>query len=212
MPIFNPNEPQNGETVDADLLRNQFNGLKDLIDVIPVGPPGPQGIPGEPGAQGETGAQGAPGPQGPQGEPGGTNPELDPVFAASEAAQFVPGDKAKLDAAVQPGTNVSQLANDAGYMANPMGPGIGDIIYNGWDGVNPGGVKPRTLPGGTEGQVLTVGRIDGMIAPTWGDLASQNVGYSPANPGYWASPPASIAEALDRLVALASNGGANPIP
>ena len=54
-------------------------------------------------------------------------------------------------------------------MANPMGPGIGDIIYNGWDGVNPGGVKPRTLPGGTEGQVLTVGRIDGMIAPTWVD-------------------------------------------
>ena len=169
MPVFNPNEPQNGETVDADLLRNQFNALKDLIDVVPVGPAGPPGPQGVQGAQGDPGPQGLQGDQGPQGDPGGTNPETDPVFTASEAAQLVPGDKAKLDAAVQPGTNVSQLANDAGYMANPMGPGIGDIIYNGWDGVNPGGVKPRTLPGGTEGQVLTVGRIDGMIAPTWGD-------------------------------------------
>jgi len=24
MPVFNPNEPQNGEVVDADLLRDQF--------------------------------------------------------------------------------------------------------------------------------------------------------------------------------------------
>ncbi|MEI8315666.1 MAG: hypothetical protein WCG79_09480 [Verrucomicrobiota bacterium] len=169
MPVFNPNEPQNGETVDADLLRNQFNALKDLIDVVPVGPAGPPGPQGVQGAQGDPGPQGLQGDQGPQGDPGGTNPETDPVFTASEAAQLVPGDKAKLDAAVQPGSNVSALANDAGYMANPMGPGIGDIIYNGWDGINPGGVKPRTLPGGTEGQVLTVGRIDGMIAPTWGD-------------------------------------------
>ena len=34
------------------------------------------------------------------------------------------------------------------------------------------------------------------------DSASQNVGYTPAG----------IAEALDRLAALASNNGANPIP
>ncbi|MEI8315855.1 MAG: hypothetical protein WCG79_10445, partial [Verrucomicrobiota bacterium] len=207
-----PNEPQNGETVDADLLRNQLNALNDAINIIPVGPQGPQGVSGNDGAPGPQGVQGDTGPQGPQGDPGGTNPELDPVFAASEAAQLVPGDKAKLDAAVQPGSNVSVFANDAGYMANPMGPGIGDIIYNGWDGVNPGGVKPRTLPGGTEGQVLTVGRIDGMIAPTWADLASQNVGYTPANPGYWASPPASIAEAIDRLAAAVSENGATPIP
>ena len=78
--------------------------------------------------------------------------------------------------------------------------------------MNPGGVKPRTLPAGTLGQVLTVGRIDGMIAPTWVDLAGQNVGYTPANPGHWVSAPASAAEALDRLAALASNNGANPIP
>ena len=37
--------------------------------------------------------------------------------------------------------------------------------------------------------------------------------YSPANPGQWVTPPpATVAEALDRLAALASNAGANPIP
>src|ERR1043166_9491285 len=29
---YNPNEPQNGEIVDADLLRAQFNALKTLDD------------------------------------------------------------------------------------------------------------------------------------------------------------------------------------
>ena len=43
-------------------------------------------------------------------------PEADPVFAASEAALLVPGDKAKLDAAVQPGAPVSALDNDIGYV------------------------------------------------------------------------------------------------
>ncbi|MEI6085298.1 MAG: hypothetical protein WCS70_13490 [Verrucomicrobiota bacterium] len=38
-------------------------------------------------------------------------------------------------------------------------------------------------------------------------------GYSPANPGYWAgSPPPTVAEAMDRLAAVVSNAGANPIP
>ena len=29
---FNPNEPQNGEIIDADFLRNQFNAIKALND------------------------------------------------------------------------------------------------------------------------------------------------------------------------------------
>src|ERR1043166_9006842 len=33
---YNPNEPQNGEIVDADFLRAQFNDLKDLIDTAPA--------------------------------------------------------------------------------------------------------------------------------------------------------------------------------
>ena len=47
---FNPNEPQNGETVDADVLRDQFNSLNDKIDAVPTGPAGP------PGPQGQNGA------------------------------------------------------------------------------------------------------------------------------------------------------------
>ena len=52
MPTFLPNEPQNGETVDADLLRNQFNALNDSITAIPAGPAGPAGAPGPQGAPG----------------------------------------------------------------------------------------------------------------------------------------------------------------
>jgi len=59
--MFNPNEPQNGEVVDADLLRAQLNAVHSEAIA----------------------------------------PETDPVFAASEAAKLLPGDKAKLDTALQ---------------------------------------------------------------------------------------------------------------
>ena len=216
MPAFNPNVPQPGQKLDADVVRNQFNALNDKIDAVPAGPAGPQGVPGNDGAPGPQGVQGDTGPQGPQGEPGGTNPETDPVFTASEAAQLVPGDKTKLDNAVQPGSNVSQLANDAGYLANPMsGTVVGDMIYNIWSDTSPGATMKTRLAIGTPGQILaaTPGWQNGTgVFPAWVDLASQNVGYTPANPGQWANPPATIAEAIDRLAALASNNGANPIP
>ena len=115
---FNPNEPQNGEEVDADVLRNQFNALNDSITAIPVGPAGPAGAPGADGATGPQGLPGVPGAQGPtgaQGEPGPAVPETDPIFAASEAAQFVPGDKAKLDAALTSVPTPTSL-NDAAHV------------------------------------------------------------------------------------------------
>ena len=70
------------------------------------------------------------------------------------------------------------------------------------------------LPIGTPGQLLAVvpGWQNGTgLFPGWIDPASITA-YSPANPSYWASPPASLAAAIDRLAALASNNGANPIP
>ena len=198
--MFDPTEPKNGEVVDADLLRNQLNSLKALIDAVPAGPPGPQGPQGE---------------QGPQGPPGGTNPETDPVFSASEAAQLVPGDKAKLDNALQPGGNVSALTNDAKYLVNPMSTNApGDMIYTIWSDSSPGAVMNARLPIGTPGQILSAvpGWQNGTgVFPGWIDPASITA-YSPANPSYWASPPASLAAATDRLAALASNNGANPIP
>ena len=36
MPSFNPTEPHNGITVDADFLRDQFNSLKGQIDAGPA--------------------------------------------------------------------------------------------------------------------------------------------------------------------------------
>ena len=152
---FDPNLPLTGSKIKSAELRNQFNGLKEIIDAVPAGPPGPQG------------------PQGPQGPPGGTNPETDPVFSASEAAQLVPGDKAKLDNAVQPGSNVSALANDAKYLVNPMSTNApGDMIYTMWSDSSPGAVMNARLPIGTPGQILaaTPGWQNGTgVFPAWVD-------------------------------------------
>ena len=99
--------------------------------------------------------------------------ETDPVFIASEAAQLVPGDKAKLDNAVQPGSNVSALANDAGYLVNPMsGTVVGDMIYNMWSDTSPGATMKARLPIGTPGQILTAtpGWQNGTgVFPAWAD-------------------------------------------
>ena len=51
---FDPNLPQAGTEIDADQMRSQLNGLKDLIDAVPAGPPGPEG---PAGPQGEVSQQ-----------------------------------------------------------------------------------------------------------------------------------------------------------
>ena len=68
---FDPTRPVENTEIDAVELRNQFNGLKDLIDAIPAGSIGP---PGPAGANGNDGASGAPGPQGVPGNPGDAGP------------------------------------------------------------------------------------------------------------------------------------------
>jgi len=149
---FDPTLPATNSEIRSAELRNQFNGLKEIIDAVPAGPPGPQG---------------------PQGPPGGTNPETDPVFSASEAAQLVPGDKAKIDTALQPGSNVSALANDAKYLVNPMSTNApGDMVYTMWSDTSPGAVMNARLPIGTPGQILaaTPGWQNGTgVFPAWVD-------------------------------------------
>ena len=51
--MFDPNLPQAGTEIDAVQMRDQLNGLKDLIDAVPAGPPGPQGPAGPAGPPGE---------------------------------------------------------------------------------------------------------------------------------------------------------------
>ena len=266
MPIFLPNEPQNGETVDADLLRNQFNSLKDLIDAVPAGPQGPAGVQGDAGVQGVqgesgvAGADGATGPQGPPGQDGNTLPESDPIFAMSAAAQFVPGDKAKLDSALQSvvltGHNVSELTNDARYLAVDYGgeavvgsvrindgtAAINKIQSNGIGGlsiVSSNFIEMAAQGGGyitindgslrhyvdgvnfdyyaTQAWVGGQGYLTGLAGHNVSELTN-DAGYiagalSALIPGHWAgSPPATIVEVINRLAALASNNGANPIP
>ena len=191
---FDPAEPKDGADVRADVLRNQFTSLKALIDAIPAGPPGP------------------PGPQGP---PGGTNPETDPVFAASEAALLQPGDKNKLDNAVQPGSNVSQLTNDAKYLVNPMSTNApGDMVYTMWSDSSPGAVMNARLPIGTAGQILAAvpGWQNGTgVFPGWIDPASITT-FSPNDPTKWASSPANLSEAVNRMAAAIATLLGTPIP
>ena len=49
MATFDPTRPVNGTTVDADLLRNNFVALKEMVDAAPGGHSGPQSEPGPPG-------------------------------------------------------------------------------------------------------------------------------------------------------------------
>ncbi|MCG3148071.1 MAG: hypothetical protein PCFJNLEI_01513 [Verrucomicrobiae bacterium] len=60
-----------------------------------------------------------------------------------------------------------------------------------------------------------------VVVATWATGVLQDAGgqpfvtaaFSPANPGHWAgAPPATVAEAIDRLAAAVSNGGMSPIP
>ena len=284
---FNPSLPVNHSEATALELRNQFNGLKDLIDIVPVGPAGPQGTPGAQGvpgvqgaqgdagapgvqgtqggegAPGEVGVQGADGATGPQGVPGDTGPqgpagpattESDPIFAASPAGQFVAGDKAKLDSALQSvvltGHNVSELANDAGYLTSVVET---EPVFTAWlntgtvefKSLNMTGVLPQGIfwynaagfwvsAGGLVAQdmqgmwsvlfdhrQLSAGpEATRTIAATWADgtlrdgagNAFSTGAYSPANPGHWAgTPPATLAEAMDRLAAAVSGNGATPV-
>lgn len=111
---FDPNNPVNGVLIDANFLRGQFNGLKDLIDAVPglsdvvidsvtTLPAGSQatasasmtgtvlhltfGIPeGATGAPGTNGSNGSDGAQGPQGQQGEQGPPGEVTLAALSAA------------------------------------------------------------------------------------------------------------------------------
>jgi len=203
---FDSSKPVDGTRIVAAELRNQLNALNEKIDAIPAGPPGPQGVPGN---------DGPPGPQGPQGPQGGTNPETDPVFAASEAAQLVPGDKNKLDNALQPGSNVSALVNDAKYLVNPMSTNApGDMIYTMWSDSSPGAVMNARLPIGSAGQILAAvpGWQNGTgVFPGWIDPATITA-FSPADPTKWAGSPANLNDAVNRMAAAIATLLGTPIP
>ena len=86
---FIPTEPQNGEDIDADVLRDQFNALNDNITTIPKGD---KGDPGDKGDKGDQGNGGDKGDKGDQGNPGEvSNAQLntaigDALIAAAAAA------------------------------------------------------------------------------------------------------------------------------
>jgi hypothetical protein len=217
MPVFNPNEPQNGEVVDADVLRNQFNALHDEA----------------------------------------TAPETDPVFAASEAAQFVAGDKAKLDSALQPGTALAlnqstpqTVTGGAPVLQAGLAIGTAALLPDGDGRLSVSGDRVTLFGNGSEimldssgiyisinpnnrvkinsADVLTQesdpvfvaseaaqfaagdkAKLDSALQP--GADASA-IAFTPGNASHWQVPaPSTLAEALDRLAARVSNNGANPV-
>ena len=68
------------------------------------------------------------------------------------------------------------------------------------------------LRDGTGNPFLT--RLAGRNVSELANDAGYTTGaYAPAIPGHWAGTrPATMAEAIDRLAALASNNGATPVP
>ena len=46
---FDPSLPAAGAPLQSAVMRDQLNGLKDLIDAVPAGPTGPEGPPGPQG-------------------------------------------------------------------------------------------------------------------------------------------------------------------
>ncbi|MCG3149831.1 MAG: hypothetical protein PCFJNLEI_03296 [Verrucomicrobiae bacterium] len=212
---FDPLLPVDHSELSSAEMRNQFTGLKDLIDNLP-----------------------------------GPTPETDPVFAASEAAQFVPGDKARLDAALtspltgavlcdehdivnaghvgvknsvnSAATNTPVLNTAQHALCNAAGqpivgfrgyiPGVDDPAAQLNDGAGQGFLNPqlRTLIG-NDGLTVAATWADGTLKDGAGNAFSTGA-YSPGNPGHWAgSPPATMAEAIDRLAAAVSNNGVTPI-
>ncbi len=68
---FDPTRPLPQTEIDANELRDQFNGLRsETTALIAAIPAGPQGLPGDPGEKGDKGDQGDPGPAGAGGADG----------------------------------------------------------------------------------------------------------------------------------------------
>lgn len=76
---YDSTHPQNGDLIDADILRDNMNALNAKIDGTLIGPPGPQGDQGDKGDKGDPGDPGGPqGPQGDKGDPGEKGDQGDP--------------------------------------------------------------------------------------------------------------------------------------
>ena len=185
MPTFDPNIPRDFTDAVAGEMRDQFTSLKDLIDAVPA-----------------------------------PRPETDPVFAASEAAKFVDGDKAKLDAALTVDSdaftdtvdarinshNTGSYPLVASDVATPMLHKDGSGAIEVSSDFDMGGQALYGLPDPAgDNHADTQGARNAALAAA--------LTYTPANAGQWAgAPPATLAAAIDRLAAVVSNNGANPIP
>jgi len=180
---FDPTLPLANSPLNSAVIRNQFNGLKDLIDALPAPPA-----------------------------------ETDPVFTASEAALFAPGDKAKLDvlpAGAPTIAEVLQAGNVVGGALDlldvhlitcaQLGSGTPGIPVSMVTGVDAYGQQIKSLADPTSvDDADTLGARNAALAAA--------VAYTPVDPSRWVNPPpATLAQAIDLLAEILSNHGANPV-
>jgi hypothetical protein len=114
---FDPTKPVRGAEIDADELRNQFNGLKALIDAVPAGPAGPAGPTGPAFSNIHVGAvtTGTPGsPAGAQVSTNGNDVELTFTIPAGETGPAGEVSQSALNSAImgtaQNPTSISTLS------------------------------------------------------------------------------------------------------
>lgn len=186
MPTFDPNNPQNGQTADADFLRDQFNALKGLIDAEP---------PGQVGPAGQKGNDGATGPQGPAGTDG---------VSISNVADDGSG---RAIVQLSNGANYGPFSIASGPQGQPGATGAqGPQGYNGSDGApgpqgnngNDGAPGPQG-PQGNPGEVTAAQLNDALNTALAGTSANSN-GVAPLSLAL-SDPPTEndVSQILDKL-------------
>ena len=129
---FDPSLPADGSLILAGVLRDQFNGLAQMISEVPAGPPGPQG------PQGAQGAEGPQGEAGPQGEQGATGPQGDQGPAGPQGEQGPQGATGSQgDAGPQGETGPAGPQGEQGPQ-EPQGPPFGNAQVQSTSTLPPG--------------------------------------------------------------------------
>ncbi|MCG3148056.1 MAG: hypothetical protein PCFJNLEI_01498 [Verrucomicrobiae bacterium] len=215
---FDPSNPQNGQIVDADFLRSQLNGLKDLID---AGAAPQQLRDAENVVSLDVGARTL------------TAPSVLTATGFGGLVYYDAGNQNYDGTLFNGAYTVTGTHNGQPYWTNPTGlvlyylagmwlagKDFSTFTFRGF-GSSPASAAWSYPLGGagiagsfawTDPPAVVATWADGILKDGSGTSFSTGA-YSPANPGHWAgSPPATVAEALDRLAAVVSNAGANPIP
>ena len=143
-----PNEFQNGTTIDAVEMNENFDALESAIDNIqllpgPQGAQGPAGPEGPQGVQGVQGIAGATGPAGPQGAQGPEGPATD----TSALVEGICIALAALGSSAPPGLDCSGLGNKTVFVTQGVYSGGSILGLSGADSICQNEANQASLTG-----------------------------------------------------------------